>query len=63
MNNNYIELSFDHVVKSTPNAILFDMGEEEPTWIPISQIDTDEYDSNNNTVLVKEWWATEKGLI
>ena len=59
----YVELAFDNVVRSTAEAILFNMGEEEPIWIPITCIDMDEYDPHENTVSVKESFAKQEGLI
>lgn len=63
MSNNYVELAFDRVVNSTKAAILFDMGEKEPVWVPISQIDMDEYASDEDTVFITEWFAMKEGLI
>ena len=59
----YIELAFDKQVHQTKSAILFDMGEPEPTWIPKAVIDMDEYDERDNVVPVKEGWAIDKGLV
>lgn len=60
----YIKIDFDSVKHSTPGAILFDLGDDEEIWIPISMIDMEQFDPDNvKTVLVKEWFALRKGLI
>ena len=61
----YVELAFDHIehMSGRAQAILFDFGEEEPVWVPKSQIDMDEFDPESNVVPVKEWFANKEGLI
>ena len=60
----YVELHFDSIEHSTPNAILFDFGEEGGQWIPISMLDMEEFDpEESNIILVKEWYALKEGLI
>jgi len=62
MPTKYIDLAFDTVVRHTPGAILFDMGEEDPVWIPKSMI-SDDLDEGTKVVPVAEWWAVKEGLI
>ena len=62
----YIELAYDRIVRETRLAILFDMGEKQPVWIPKTQIDMDDFDASSKQykeVPVKEWWAERNGLV
>ena len=61
----YVEVSFDKIKHESmkADAILFDFGEDEPVWVPKSQIDMDEFDRESNVVPVAEWFANKKGLI
>lgn len=63
--NDWVELAFDKILhdKHYSQAILFDFGEDEPVWIPKSQINMAEFDKTSNTVEIREWIAIEKGLI
>lgn len=58
-----IELGIDGEVSRTPNAILFNVGEEEPLWIPMSCMDLYSYAEGDKTIFVKEWFAKKEGLI
>lgn len=59
----FVELAFDNIEHETPGAILFNMGEKEPTWVPRSVIEWDEYDEDSNTVPVALWRAEREGLV
>jgi len=61
----YIEI-FGLIKHKTDRAILFDHGEGEPVWIPLSQIENmdEELKVNSNVeLLIPEWLANEKGMI
>ena len=58
----YIELSYYRIVLDNPkkNAILIDFGDNKQ-WIPRSQID--DIFEDDDTIILTEWIAKEKGLI
>lgn len=60
----HVEIAFDKIKHEATytDAILFDFGEDEPVWVPKSQIDMDEFDRDSNVVPVAEWFATKEGL-
>lgn len=48
----------------TDKAVLVDHGEEEPIWLPLSQIEIEPNpDGKTHTVTLPEWLATEKEMI
>ena len=57
----YMWIGYDTIVTTTDDAILFDMGEDEPTWIPSSLIE--DIDVINNSVSVHEWWLVQEELV
>ena len=58
-----VEIPFDNIIHQTPEAVLFDVGDEE-VWIPKSLIqEIDESDPKRKTVTIPEWVATDKGLV
>lgn len=55
-----VELNFDAEITRTPEAILFDFGDEE-RWIPISCIDMDMYQAED-TLMVKQSFVDKHGF-
>ena len=55
---NMVELAYDHEVRRTKLAILFDFGDKQ-AWIPESQI----HELFDDSVIIPEWLAEDKGLI
>jgi hypothetical protein len=54
----YIELAHDGERARTKLALLIDFGDQE-VWIPESQL----YEMWDDTLIIPEWLAEEKGLI
>ena len=47
-------------------ALLVDLGDREPVWVPCSQIDDDSEvwePGQEGTLVIAEWWAKKEGLI
>lgn len=62
----YVEIECDEVKAETAMAVLLDLGEEEPKWVPKSLIDggQDLHEGDcPGTVSIAEWWAEKEGLI
>ena len=57
----YIELTFDSIEAQTPNAILFNFGDEQ-AWIPRSQIEEYPLEDKAGTVCVSAWLVKAKEL-
>ena len=62
MEDEYIEIEIDELVKKTDEAILIRIGDEK-TWVPQSQCEDWPDEGDPGTVLMKEWIAVEKDLI
>ena len=50
-------ISHEGVLKSTHDAVLFDIGDEE-VWVPKSQI----VDQDDDTVGINLWWLRKKRM-
>ncbi len=55
---NEVTIDYDEIVKETPKAKLFTTAEGD-IWIPISEI----IEEGDDTFVIPEWLAKEKGLI
>jgi hypothetical protein len=49
-----------HLLSETEKAYKFDIGNDDPVWLPKSQC---EWDESSNQVTVPMWLATDKGLV
>ena len=58
-----VVIPFDDIIHQTPEAIFFDMGDEE-VWLPKSQIiEVDDSNPKRKTVTIPEWLAIDKELV
>ena len=58
-----VVIPFDDIIRQTPEATLFDTGDEE-VWLPKSQIlEVDDSDPERKTVTIPEWLAIDKELV
>lgn len=57
----YMWIGYDEVLFSTIKATQFELGEEEPQWIPKSVIN--DIDTEKHNVEVAEWWLIKEGLV
>ena len=54
------DYTFDAVVeRETPEALLLDVGLDDPVWFPKSQCD----DNGDGTFTVPQWIAEDKGIV
>lgn len=56
-----VTVDYDSIVDRSELSTCFDVGEEEPVWLPNSEIQS--INETDQTVKIPEWLAKERELI
>ena len=59
MSDEYVEMDGAELEHRTDEAVLLDVGQDEPVWVPRSVC----YQDDEGTWFIAHWFAYENGLI